>query len=43
MVDNTDPLADLDLKHAIDLRWTLRDIRGKRWKSRPLIKANSKR
>jgi hypothetical protein len=27
MVDNTDPLADLDLKQAIDLRWTLRDIR----------------
>jgi hypothetical protein len=36
MVDNTDPLADLDLKQAIDLRWTLRDIRGKRWKMSPI-------
>jgi hypothetical protein len=26
-----DPLADLDLQQAIDLRWTLRDIKAKRW------------
>jgi hypothetical protein len=26
-----DPLANLDLKEAIDLRWTLRDIKAQRW------------
>lgn len=32
MADSNDPFAHLDLKQAIDLRWTLRDIRGKRRK-----------
>ena len=36
MTDNTDPFSDLDLKQAIDLRWTLRDIRGKRWVMSPI-------
>jgi hypothetical protein len=25
------PLANLDLKEAIDLEWTLKDIKAKRW------------
>jgi hypothetical protein len=31
-----DPFHDLDVKEAIDLRWTLRDIRAKRWKLSPI-------
>jgi hypothetical protein len=31
-----DPLRDLDVKEAIDLRWTLRDIKAKRWKLSPI-------
>lgn len=31
-----DPLRDLDIKEAIDLRWTLRDIKAKRWKLSPI-------
>jgi hypothetical protein len=31
-----DPLSDLDLKESIDLRWTLRDIKAKRWKLSPI-------
>ncbi len=31
-----DPLRDLDPKEAIDLRWTLRDIKAKRWKLSPI-------
>ena len=30
MLDNDDPLARFGLE-AIDLRWTLKDIAGKRW------------
>jgi hypothetical protein len=26
-----DPFSNLDLQQAIDLRWTLRDIKAKRW------------
>ena len=36
MTDETDPLHDLDVQQAIDLRWTLRDIRAKRWKLCPI-------
>jgi hypothetical protein len=36
MTDESDPLSGLDLQEAIDLRWTLRDIRAKRWKLSPL-------
>jgi hypothetical protein len=36
MTDESDPFNDLDLQEAIDLRWTLRDIRAKRWKLSPL-------
>jgi hypothetical protein len=32
MTDAENPFSDLDLQQAIDLRWTLRDIRAKRWK-----------
>jgi hypothetical protein len=31
-----DPFHEFDLQHAIDLRWTLRDIRAKRWKLSPI-------
>ena len=36
MIDESDPLNGLDLEEAIDLRWTLRDIRARRWKLSPL-------
>lgn len=36
MTDINDPFAGFDLKQAIDLRWTLRDIRGKRWILTPI-------
>ena len=35
LVEN-DPLRDLDPREAIDLRWTLRDIKAKRWKLSPI-------
>jgi hypothetical protein len=30
------PFSDLGLQQAIDLRWTLRDIKAKRWKLSPI-------
>ena len=36
MLAENDPLRDLDVKEAIDLRWTLRDIKAKRWKLSPI-------
>jgi hypothetical protein len=36
MTGENDPFRDLDVKEAIDLRWTLRDIRAKRWKLAPI-------
>jgi hypothetical protein len=33
---DSDLFHDLDLQQAIDLRWTLRDIRAKRWKLSPI-------
>lgn len=36
MTGENDPFHDLDLQEAIDLRWTLRDIRAKRWKLFPI-------
>jgi hypothetical protein len=36
MTGENDPFHDLDVKEVIDLRWTLRDIRAKRWKSSPI-------
>jgi hypothetical protein len=36
MTDESDPFNGLDLQEAIDLRWTLRDVRAKRWKLSPL-------
>jgi hypothetical protein len=30
------PFSDLDLQQAIDLRWTLRDIRARRWVLSPI-------
>jgi hypothetical protein len=32
----TKPFSDLDLQQAIDLRWTLRDIKAKRWVLSPI-------
>ena len=40
MTDGNDPFSTLDLKQAIDLRWTLRDIRAKRFKLAPIDPAN---
>ena len=34
-----DPFADLDLQQAIELRWTLRDIKAKRWVLSPINSA----
>jgi hypothetical protein len=36
MTDQGNPFNCLDLQEAIDLRWTPRDIRAKRWKLSPL-------
>jgi hypothetical protein len=36
MTDENDPFHGLDVQEAIDLRWTLRDIRAKRWKLFPI-------
>jgi hypothetical protein len=36
MTDESDPFNGLDLQEAVDLRWTLRDVRAKRWKLSPL-------
>jgi hypothetical protein len=36
MTDESDPFNGLDLQEIIDLRWTLRDIRAKRWKMSPI-------
>jgi hypothetical protein len=36
MTHDSDPFHDLDIQEAIDLRWTLRDVRAKRWKLFPI-------
>jgi hypothetical protein len=36
MTNVESPFSDLDLQQAIDLRWTLRDIKAKRWKLSPI-------
>jgi hypothetical protein len=36
MTDNEDPFSNLDVQQTIDLRWTLRDIKAKRWKLSPI-------
>jgi hypothetical protein len=36
MTDTENPFAGLDLQQAIDLRWTLRDIRSQRWRLSPI-------
>ena len=36
MTAESDPFQDFDLQEAIDLRWTLRDIKAKRWKLSPI-------
>jgi hypothetical protein len=36
MIDGQSPFAHLGLEEAIALRWTLRDIRAKRWKLSPI-------
>jgi hypothetical protein len=36
MADENDPFHDFDVQEAIDLSWTLLDIRAKRWKLSPI-------
>jgi hypothetical protein len=36
MTDQNDPFNGLDLRQTIDLRWTLRDVRARRWKVSPI-------
>ena len=36
MTAESDPFHEFDLQEAIDLRWTLRDIKAKRWKLSPI-------
>jgi hypothetical protein len=36
MTDAENPFSELDVQQTIDLRWTLRDIRAKRWKLSPI-------
>ena len=36
MTTENDPFRGLDLKEAIDLRWSLRDIRARRWTITPI-------
>jgi hypothetical protein len=36
MTNIENPFADLGLQQAIDLRWTLRDIKAKRWVLSPI-------
>jgi hypothetical protein len=36
MTAESDPFHEFDLQQAIDLRWTLRDIKAKRWKLSPI-------
>jgi hypothetical protein len=40
MTDAQNPFSDLDLQQAIELRWTLRDIKAKRWVLSPLNPAD---
>lgn len=40
MTDSTNPFADLDLERAIALRWTLRDIKAKRFKMFPVSESD---
>ena len=35
-----DPFRNLELSEAINLRWTLRDIRSKRWTLTPIDRAH---
>jgi hypothetical protein len=36
MTEAENPFSGLDLQQAIDLRWTLRDIKAKRWPMFPI-------
>lgn len=36
MTAENDPFHEFDLQHAIGLRWTLRDIKAKRWRLSPI-------
>ena len=40
MTEAQNPFSDLDLQQAIDLRWTLRDIKAKRWVLSPINPAH---
>jgi hypothetical protein len=36
MIDHDNPFAHLDIQHAIELRWTLRDLRARRGQLTPV-------
>jgi hypothetical protein len=40
MSDDTTPFADFSLERAIALRWTLRDIKGKRLRMSPVSESD---
>ena len=40
MTEDDDPFRGLELQEAIDLRWSLRDIRAKRWTLTPIKAAH---
>jgi hypothetical protein len=40
MTDVPNPFSDIDLQQAIELRWTLRDIKAKRWVLSPINPAH---
>jgi hypothetical protein len=40
MTDDTTPFADFSLERAIALRWTLRDIKGKRLRMSPVSESD---
>jgi hypothetical protein len=40
MTHAQNPFSDLDLQQAIELRWTLRDIKAKRWVLSPINPAH---
>jgi hypothetical protein len=40
VMDDDDPFRDIDLNGAIGLRWSLRDIRARRWSMSPIKAAH---
>jgi hypothetical protein len=42
VTDSENPFSKFDIQQAIDLRWTLRDIRAKRFKLSPIDEGHLK-